>query len=202
MPRADVTANNSLASLGRYWRDSRTRYCSRADIPAWRPQKLHYCIIGSDNGLPPGRNQAIIWTSAGILLIGPLGTNFSETVIDIQTFSLKKMRLKMSSTERQPFCLGLNVLDIRWWRGLDPSSSTIALTGPQFWIVTRAAHGTWRDYHMSVGQRNLSCATKKMGSFKFGINPMFDVLQWNIPVRMYFRPIYATSETIYLTLEV
>ena len=32
-------------------------------------------IIGSDNGLLPGRHQAIIWTSAGILLIGPLGTN-------------------------------------------------------------------------------------------------------------------------------
>ena len=35
-------------------------------------------IIGSDNGLLPGRRQAIIWTNAGILLIGPLGTNFSE----------------------------------------------------------------------------------------------------------------------------
>ena len=28
-------------------------------------------IIGSDNGLSPGRRQAIIWTIAGILLIGP-----------------------------------------------------------------------------------------------------------------------------------
>ena len=35
-------------------------------------------IIGSDNGLSPGCHQAIIWTNAGILLIGPLGTNFSE----------------------------------------------------------------------------------------------------------------------------
>ena len=31
-------------------------------------------IIGSDNGLSPGRRQAITWTNAGILLIGPLGT--------------------------------------------------------------------------------------------------------------------------------
>ena len=31
-------------------------------------------IIGSDNGLSPGRRQAIIWTNAGILLIGILGT--------------------------------------------------------------------------------------------------------------------------------
>ena len=35
-------------------------------------------IIGSDNGLSPGRRQAIIWTNAGIMVIGPLGTNFSE----------------------------------------------------------------------------------------------------------------------------
>ena len=35
-------------------------------------------IIGSGHGLSPDRRQAIIWTNAGILLIGPLGTNFSE----------------------------------------------------------------------------------------------------------------------------
>ena len=35
-------------------------------------------VIGSDNGLSPGRRQAIIWTNDGILLIKPLGTNFSE----------------------------------------------------------------------------------------------------------------------------
>ena len=29
--------------------------------------------IGSENGLSPGRHQAIIWTNAGMLLIGPLG---------------------------------------------------------------------------------------------------------------------------------
>ena len=66
-------------------------------------------IIGSDNGLLPGRRQAIIWTNAGILLIGPLGTNFSEILIEIQTFSLTKIRLKMSSAKCCSFCLGLNV---------------------------------------------------------------------------------------------
>ena len=38
-------------------------------------------IIGSDNGLSPNRHQAITWTNAGILLIGPLGTNFNEILI-------------------------------------------------------------------------------------------------------------------------
>ena len=107
----------------------------------------HICVseptsTGSDNGLSPGRRQANFWTNAGI--------NFSEIVIEIQLFSLRKMRLKLSSAKRQPFCLGHNVLNVRWWRGLDPSSSTIVLTGPQWWIVTRASHGTGCDYHMSV----------------------------------------------------
>ena len=67
-------------------------------------------IIGLDNGLSPGRHQAIIWTNAGILLIGPWGTNFSEILIDIHTFSFKKIHFKMSSAKWRPFCLGLNVL--------------------------------------------------------------------------------------------
>ena len=67
-------------------------------------------IIGSDNGLSPGRRQAIIWTNAGISLIGPLGTNFSEILIEIHIFSFKKMHLNMSSGKWWPFCLGLNEL--------------------------------------------------------------------------------------------
>ena len=75
----------------------------------------HICVgkltnIGSDNGLAPSRRQAIIWTNAGILLIRPLGTNFSEFLIIIHTFSFNKMHLKMSSAKWRPFCLGLNVL--------------------------------------------------------------------------------------------
>ena len=59
---------------------------------------MHICvseiiIIGSDNGLSPGRRQAIIWTNARILLIGPLGTDFNEILLEIDTFSFKKMHL-------------------------------------------------------------------------------------------------------------
>ena len=71
-------------------------------------------IIGSDNGLSPGRRQAIIWTNAGILLIWRLGTNFSGISIDVHTFSLKKIHFKMSSGKWRPFCLGLNVLILKW----------------------------------------------------------------------------------------
>ena len=56
---------------------------------------MHICvsklnIIASDNGLSPGQHQAIIWTNAGILLIKPSGTNFSEILIRIQIFSFTK----------------------------------------------------------------------------------------------------------------
>ena len=67
-------------------------------------------IIGSDNGLSPGRRQAIIWTNAGILLIGPLGTNFNGILLEMLTFSFTKIRLKVSSAKWRPFCLGLIVL--------------------------------------------------------------------------------------------
>ena len=80
-----------------------------------RGRVTHICvskltIIGSDNCLSPGGRQAIIWTNAGILLIGPVWTNFSEILIEIYTFSLKKMRLKISFAKWRPCCLGLNVL--------------------------------------------------------------------------------------------
>ena len=72
-------------------------------------------IIGSNNGLSPNRRQAIIWTNAGIWLIGPLGTNFNEILIGIQTFSFKKTQLNMSSEKWRPFCFGLNVLKYNGW---------------------------------------------------------------------------------------
>ena len=62
---------------------------------------MHLCaskiiMIATDNGVSPGRRQAIICTSAGKSLIGPLGSNFSEILIGIQTFSFEEMQLKMS----------------------------------------------------------------------------------------------------------
>ena len=70
-------------------------------------------INGSDNSLSPGRRQAIIQTNAGILLIGPLGTNFSEILSEIHIFSFKKIHLKLSSAKLRPFGFGLNVLTHR-----------------------------------------------------------------------------------------
>ena len=94
---------------------TRKRRCYTFSILTHWGRVTHICvskltITGSDNALSPDRRQAIIWTNAGILLIGPLGTNFSEIFIEILTFSFKKMRLKVSSAKWRPFYLGLNVL--------------------------------------------------------------------------------------------
>ena len=101
----------------RFWRRNPLIYAIPEFLLTHWGRVTHICvikltIIGSDNGLSPGRRQAIIWTNAGILLIGPLGTNLSEIWIWIQTFSFKKMHLKMSFAKWRPFCLGLNVLKI------------------------------------------------------------------------------------------
>ena len=101
-------------SIGDHWKAKPPKYL-RVNSLRLNDTYNHICIskltiIGSDNGLSPGRHQAIIWTTPEILLIGPSGTNFREIVIEIHTFSFKKMHLKMLSGKWWPFCLGLNVL--------------------------------------------------------------------------------------------
>ena len=91
-----------------------SRCNEKCDLLTHWGRVTHICvskltIIGSDNGLSPGRRQAIIWTNAGILLIRTSRTNF-----EIHTFSFKKMHLKMSSGKWRPFCLGLNELKLHW----------------------------------------------------------------------------------------
>ena len=73
----------------------------------------HICIskltiIVSDNGLSPGQRQAIIWTNAGILLIGPLGTNFSEILI-IQENAFDNVAWKMVAVLSGPQCVNVPI---------------------------------------------------------------------------------------------
>ena len=65
---------------------------------------MNQMSIGSDNSLSPIRRQAIIQTIAGLLSIGPSGTNFSGILIKMKNFSFMKMHLKISSAKWRPFC--------------------------------------------------------------------------------------------------
>ena len=114
---------------------------------------IHICVgklttISSDSGLSPGRRQAIIWTNAGILLIGPLGTNFSGILIEIYTFSFKKMHLKMLSGKRRPFFVGFSVL--------------IMLFFLHSWVLQFARKRKWNwKYSMPVAFLFLSIVCQK-----------------------------------------
>ena len=105
---------------------------------------LNWIIIGSDNGLSPVRRRAIIWTNAGILLIGTLERNFTEILIGIQTFSFKKLHLKTSSGKWRPFCLGLNVLNHRQPECLFRvylADTRESITVSQYWYFVRGVRG-------------------------------------------------------------
>ena len=112
--------------------------------------------IGSEHGLFPGWCQAIIWTNAGILLIGPLGTNFSEVLNKIYTFSFKKMQLKMSSAKWPLFRLGLNELRSSW------PSYGVPICGLVLWIFFIVAE----RFHHYNSQR-LSLVIPKLAHIPF-----------------------------------
>ena len=71
-------------------------------------------IIGLHNGLSPGRYQAVNWTSAGILLIGPLETvKFKPKLIHFKQNAFKHVNWKMTAILSRPQCVnkGNNVYD-------------------------------------------------------------------------------------------
>ena len=100
-------------------------------------------IIDSDNGFSPGRHQAIMWNNAGLLLIEPLGTNFSEISIGIQTFFIQENALEhvvceMASISSRPQCVNIYIctyrnlltpimhrVSIGWRNGLSPHSTKL-----------------------------------------------------------------------------
>ena len=123
---------------------------------------MHICVgkltsIGSDNCLSPGRCQAIIWTSAGILMVGSSGTNFGEiAVIEIQIFSFKKIRLKIPFVICQPFCLILNVLNY--------NTLTMLKFDPDAWPVTSPLNldGNFTIMYLIIAMAFLSLDNSKM----------------------------------------
>ena len=142
-------------------------------------------IIGSVNGLSPGRRQAIIWTNAGILLIWPLGTNFSEILIKSLTFSFTKMRLNVSSAKWRPFCLGLNVL------GFNKQNNFLTDLHFEWKLVMK--WGLWCQKWVSrAGTSNY------IPHFTFTVESYFlymsmitasgtKMIKWALPCRLYWR---------------
>ena len=91
-------------------------------------------IIGSDNYLSPGRRHAIIWTDAGILLIGPSETDFNDILIKNHTFSFKKIYLKMSPDSKVHEA---NMGPI--WGRQDPGGPQVGPMNFAIWVVRKMA---------------------------------------------------------------
>ena len=70
-----------------------------------------WASMGSGNGLLLVRHQIITWTSADLLPVGPLWTDFSEILIRIQHFSFRKVYLTISTAKWRPFCPGRDEFD-------------------------------------------------------------------------------------------
>ena len=71
-------------------------------------QMTHICIsklsiIDSDNGLSPGRRQAIIWTNVGLLLIERFGTKLWN--IPLKNLYLKVSSAKVAAILSRPQCV-------------------------------------------------------------------------------------------------
>ena len=160
-----------------YWHRLTLTHCGR--VTHISVGKL--TIIGSDNGLSRSRRQAIIWTNAGILLIGPLGTNFSEISSEIHAFSFKKMHLKVSSAKWRLFCLSLNEL-IPWW--IDNSIhyiewDEITFSFPNFngadfevckWINNFTPHFTGQRDYLSMVRLKLIHVSKRWYTSCFALS--------------------------------
>ena len=92
------------------------KYVISAFLTHW-DRVTHICvnkltIVDSDNDLSPGRRQAIIWTNAGVLLIGPIGTNFNEILIKIHALFIKENPFqiivwKMAAILSRPQCVSI-----------------------------------------------------------------------------------------------
>ena len=93
----DPTAKHMHQNMLRKNKEKYTEYTVANSL---RPSDAYLCV----------NKPTIIWANAGILLIGPLGRNFCDMLIEIHIPPIKKMHSKMTSTKRGPSCLGLNAL--------------------------------------------------------------------------------------------
>ena len=132
-----------------------------------RGRATHVCvnnvtIIGSDNGLSPGRCQATIRINDGILLTRTLGANFGEIVSEINTFSFKKIHLKCRLRNGGNFVsasmccnrlmqgIGVDQVVSHWW----PTQMTYICVSMCQYVVTHN-HGDWHNGLFNVQPRSL-----------------------------------------------
>ena len=143
-------------------------------------------ITSSNNGLSPGRRQAIIWTNAGVLLIGPSGTKLSALEL-LQSFAKPWYRYlqhppRCSTADmRRPNSAIIIVADV-----LAPDSHQVINNNHAESVVTTGSHGS------SVHGMQHSCHTTPIKQTTYmikgghGVNKLgFLVTGWFIFSRRY-----------------
>ena len=103
-------------------------YCFRC---AHWGRVTHICVskltvIGSDNGMSPDRRQAIIWTNAEILLIGPFGTKFNRNSnIFVQENAFESVVCEMAAISSRPQCVKISTIS---------TTPMVAQSAPHQWV--------------------------------------------------------------------
>ena len=125
-----------------------------------------------------------IWTNAGMLLIGPYGTNFGNFFYRNSNISIQENALKLVSAKWCPFCLGLNVLTAtdrsslgasinytpscsrmgRYYSTLSCLSKGNAIISCQRYVMNNVASNLFR-YEYWSNLRNLSLALNMILSY-------------------------------------
>ena len=98
--------DDDIKGLGHQWPNIKLTHLGRvAHIGVG-----NFTIIGSDNGLWSDQRLAKPSSNAGMILIGHIGTKFSEFSHRNSNILIKKMRLTVSSAKWRSVCLDLIVL--------------------------------------------------------------------------------------------
>ena len=95
-------------------------------------------IIGSDNGLSPGWRQAIIWTNAGALSIGPLGNFYRNSYFFIQENKFDFVVCEMAAILSWHQCVNPSSTGLVYINGtlMRPSACLQGVTGHQHEVLT------------------------------------------------------------------
>ena len=127
-------------------------------------------INGSDNGLWPSRRQPIIETNAGILLIRPLGTQFSEISFET-SYNFIQENAVDNVCEMSAIFLGLSVLKC------SPTANSVGPTLAQRGYCRLHVGPTWAQRALLSGFSISVAQTFCQVLWSFGIYVMST---WNL----------------------
>ena len=135
--------------------------------------------IASDNGLSPVRPRAIfLWTNAGILSIGPIGTKYSKILIEIYAFSFKQGKSEGFESCDRPIVRKRTI-----WVKIDDFVSRVTLQfDVQPWKTIGQlfyATSSFVNHFVATGELKLELQS---GNAKFGSNSTIfrAVWPWNL----------------------